>query len=311
VRGAALQREGLEAAGRIAAATGARLLCDTFAPRLTRGAGLVPVERLPYFGEQIAASLAALERVVLVCAQPPVSFFAYPGKPSWCLPAGCDVQVLAQPHEDGVSALVALADALGAPREPIPRAQLARPELGSGRLDAGAAGRAIARLLPEGAIVVDEAATAGPGANALLGSAAPHDVLSLTGGSIGMGLPLAVGAAVACPQRKVVCLHGDGGAMYTPQALWTQARERLDVVNVIFANRAYAILDIELLRVGAGAGGEIARSLFDLSRPPLDFVALARGMGVEASRAETSEAFADQFASAIAGRGPRLIEAVL
>jgi acetolactate synthase-1/2/3 large subunit len=311
LRGTALQREGLEAAGRVAAATGARLLCDTFAPRQTRGAGLVPVERLPYFGEQIAASLEKLERLVLVGAQPPVSFFAYPGKPSWCLPPGCDLRVLAEPREDSVAALVALADALGAPREPMARASLLRPELASGRLDAAAAGRAIARCLPEGAIVVDEAATAGPSANALLGNAPEHDVLSLTGGSIGMGLPLAVGAAVACPNRKVVCLHGDGGAMYTPQALWTQAREKLDIVNVIFSNRAYAILNIELMRVGAGAGGEIARSLFDLSRPALDFVSLARGMGVEASRAENAEAFADQFSSALAGRGPRLIEAVI
>ncbi len=311
LRGAALQRDGLEAAGRVASATGARLLCDTFAPRLARGAGLVAVERIPYFAEQIVAALAALDRLVLVGAQPPVSFFAYPGKPSWCLPEGCELRVLAQPHEDGVAALRALADALGAPREPALRAERLRPELAAGALDAASAGRAIAHFLPEHAIVVDEAATSGLAAWALLGQAPPHDHLSLTGGSIGMGLPLAVGAAVACPERKVVCLHGDGGAMYTPQALWTMARERLDVVTVLFANRAYAILNIELARVGAGAGGPKARSMFDLANPALDWVQLARGMGVEASRAESAEAFGDQLRSAMAARGPRLIEARL
>ncbi len=308
MRGAALSRRGLEAAGRIAAQCGARLLCDTFAPRLERGAGLVAVERIPYFAEQIVAFLADLELLVLVGAAPPVSFFAYPGKPSWCVPEAAAIRTLSQPHEDGVGALEALADAIAAPREPRARAALVRPELPSGPLDPKRAGQVIAHWLPEHAIVVDESATSGAAAYGLLAGAPPHDVLALTGGSIGMGLPLAAGAAVACPTRKVVCLHGDGGAMYTLQALWTMARERLDVVTVIFANRSYAILNVELARVGAGSGGPKALSMFDLTSPALDWVRLAEGMGVEASSAATAEDFSAQLASALGARGPRLIE---
>ena len=189
--------------------------------------------------------------------------------------------------------------------------KLAKPELPSGKLNAYSAGQAIGFYLPENAIVSDEAATSGIGPQVYTATAAPHDWLSLTGGAIGQGLPLATGAAVACPDRKVVCLHGDGGAMYTLQALWTQAREKLDVTTVIFANRSYAILNVELMRVGAENPGPKALSLFDLRNPELNWVSLATGMGVEASRAETAEEFADQFASAMKTRGPRLIEVMI
>jgi acetolactate synthase-1/2/3 large subunit len=311
MRGAALQANGLDAAGRVAEASGARLLCDTFAPRIARGAGRVAVERIPYFAEQIVEFLRDLELLLLVGAKPPVSFFAYPGKPSWCLPEKCEVHYLAQPHEDGAGALAALAEALGAPREPSRRVALERPDLPSGKLDANSAGQVIGHFLPENAVVCDEAATSGAGAARFTAAAAPHDHLALTGGSIGQGLPLATGAAVACPDRKVVCLHGDGGAMYTLQALWTQARERLDVTTVIFANRSYAILNIELARVGGGPPGPRALSMFDLHDPTLDWTALARGMGVPAARVETAEAFAREFGDAMQQRGPRLIEVVL
>ena len=180
----------------------------------------------------------------------------------------------------------------------------------SGRWDQFGIGQSVARHLPEGAIVSDEAATSTIGPAMALATAAPHDVLSLTGGSIGQGLPLANGAAVACPDRKVVCLHGDGGAMYTVQALWTQAREQLDVTTVIFANRNYAILNIELMRVGADVGPG-ALSMLDIANPALDWVALATSMGVEAARVDSIETFDDAFASAMRARGPRLIEAVL
>ncbi len=170
---------------------------------------------------------------------------------------------------------------------------------------------AIAHWLPEGAVVIDEAATSGLAPYGFTTNAAPHDYLGLTGGSIGWGLPVAVGAAVACPDRKVVCLHGDGGAMYTVQALWTQAREKLDVINVIFANRSYAILNIELMRVGAGNGGPKALSMLDIGDPTLDFCKLAEGMGVAASRATTAEQFSEQFGDAVKQKGPRLIEVVL
>ncbi|MGH6877922.1 MAG: acetolactate synthase large subunit, partial [Rhizomicrobium sp.] len=240
IRGAALKRRGLEAAGRIAAKSGARLLCDTFAPRLERGAGLVAVERIPYFAEQIVEFLESFEQLILVGAKPPVSFFAYPGKPSWCVPEGCRILHLAHAHEDAVSALEAVADEIGAPIEPCGRANFQKPEIPSDGLNAYTAGQVIGHFLPEGAIVSDEAATSGPGVALYTATAPPHDVLSLTGGSIGLGLPMATGAALACPDRKVICVQGDGGAMYTLQALWTQAREKLDVTTVIFANRSYA-----------------------------------------------------------------------
>jgi acetolactate synthase-1/2/3 large subunit len=311
IRGAALNERGLVAAGRLAAATGARLLCDTFTARVQRGAGRVIVERLPYFAEQIVDTLAGVRQLILVGAKPPVSFFAYPGKKSWCTPDDTDIIYLAHPHEDGVSALEAVAEALRAPAQPANRAEHRVEDASGGKLDQFSVGRVIARYLPEHAIVSDESATSGIGPAIALATAAPHDHLSLTGGSIGQGLPLAAGAAIACPDRKVVCLHGDGGAMYTLQALWTQARERLDVTTVIFANHAYSILMIELMRVGAEQAGPKARSMLDLRDPELDWVQLASGMGVEAVRVSTVEAFADAFGSAMRQRGPRLIEVMI
>jgi acetolactate synthase-1/2/3 large subunit len=312
VRGLALKERGLRAAGRIAAKTGARILCDTFAPRVQQGAGRVVAERIPYFAEQIVAAIADLEELVLVGAKPPVAFFAYPDKPSWPVAPGTEIRVLAHPYEDGTAALEALADALGAPSAPAGVANLDLPDMpAAGKLDAVTAGRIVTRLLVEGTIVSDEAATSRIGL-AQLHAAAPHDILSLTGGSIGSMIPVATGAAVACPDRKVLSVQGDGGAMYTLQALWTQAREKLDVTTVIFANRSYAILNVELMRVGAMVGaGTKALSTLDLHDPTLDWVKLAEGMGVEAARADTREAFADLFGSAMRGRGPRLIEAVV
>lgn len=307
MRGTACRQEGLDAAGRIAAATGARLMVDTFVPRLQRGAGRVTVERIPYFAEQIVEFLADLEQLILVGAKPPVAFFAYPGKPSWCAPQGCNILYLTQPHEDGTKALTAVADALSAPAAPQ-RMSLQRPGVPTGALNQHSVGQVIAQFLPENAIVSDEGATNGLGSFLATLSAPPHDWLALTGGSIGQGIPLATGAAVACPDRKVVCLSGDGGAMYTVQALWTQAREQLDVTTIIFANRSYAILNIELARVGAGNPGPRALSMLDLHNPDIKFVELAQAMGVEASRADTLDAFTEQFASAMRGRGPRLIE---
>jgi acetolactate synthase I/II/III large subunit len=307
LRGAALRGDGLVAAGRIAAATGARLFCDTFAPRLERGAGRVVIDRLPYFAEQLVETLAPFGQIVLVGSTPPVAFFAYPGKPSWCSPDGATILHLAHPHEDGVAALEEVAEALDAPVAGLSVAPLQVGEVPEGALDQFTVGAVVARFLPEGAIVSDEAATSGLGPALALATAAPHDVLSLTGGSIGQGLPVAAGAAVACPDRKVVCLHGDGGAMYTVQALWTMARERLDVTTVIFANRSYGILNIELHRVGAERGPK-ALSMLDIGNPDLDWVSLATGMGVEAVRATTVAEFADAFATAMAEPGPHLIE---
>jgi len=311
IRGAALKEQGLHAAGRIAAATGARLMCDTFTARIQRGAGRVMVDRMPYFSEQIEENLAGTEQLILVGANAPVSFFAYPGKASWLTPEGCEINVLSHPHENGTTALEALASAVGAPAEPTNIAKLEKPDLPTGKLDSFTAGQVIAHFLPEGAIISDEAATSGIGPAIYTATAAPHDHLSLTGGAIGQGLPVATGAAVACPDRKVVCLHGDGGAMYTLQSLWTQAREKLDVTTVIFANRSYAILNVELMRVGAENPGPKALSMLDLHNPSLDWVQLGQGMGVNATRAETAEEFAEQFAACMREKGPHLIEAVI
>ena len=269
------------------------------------------VQRLPYLAEQVEAALAGVEQLVLVGARPPVSFFAYPEKSSWLVPDGCSLHVLSHPHQDGPAALEALADVLGAPREPEDRAPLAPPELPTGALDSLAIGRAVGHLLPEGAIISDESATGAQGFLAHTEHARPHDCLSLTGGSIGQGLPVATGAAVACPDRKVVCLSGDGGAMYTLQSLWTQAREGLDVTTVIYANRSYAVLNFELSRVGAEAIGPKALAMLDLHEPTLDWVRLAEGLGVHALRAETAEDFTKAFSACMQERGPHLIEAIL
>jgi acetolactate synthase-1/2/3 large subunit len=311
IRGAALKERGLRAAGRVAAATGARIACDTFAPRCQRGVGRVEVERIPYFAEQIVEFMKGTEQLILVGASPPVSFFAYPNKPSWCTPEDCKILYLAHPNEDGTVALEALADAVKAPKQPMHVGVSRKPDIPSGPLNPLTAGQVIAYYLPSGAIISDEGATAGGGVHRYAANIEPHDHLALAGGAIGQGIPVAAGAAVACPDRKVVCLHGDGGAMYTLQALWTQARESLDVTTVIFANRSYAILNIELARVGAGDPGPRAFSMLDLHNPELDWVKLASGMGVEASRATSVEEFATQFASAMKHRGPRLIEVVV
>ena len=311
LRGAALCGAGLEAAGRVQAKTGARLLCDTFAPHAELGAGRVPVERIPYFAEQIVDFLKDFEQIIFVGAKPPVSFFAYPGKPSWCSPAGTHLGYLAHAHQDGAQALAALADTLGAPARSPARIPLQLPELPHGPLTALGVAQVIAAMTPENSIFADESATASFPLLSMMARARPHTHLPLTGGSIGQGLPLAVGAAIAARDRKVICPHGDGGAAYTMQALWTMAREKLDVVIVIYANHSYAILNIELGRVGATGQGPVAMSMLDLHNPEMNWTKIAAGLGVEASRATTCEEFAAQYSSALKHRGPRLIEAMI
>lgn len=311
IRGAGLHGEGLEAAGRVQAASGARLMCDTFTPHIELGAGTVCVERIPYFAEDIIASFEGVEQVILVGARPPVSFFAYPGKSSWCLPENCNISYLAHPHEDSVRALSDLADELGAADRADVRTQLILPEKPSGQLTALAVAQVIALHTPEHAIIADESCTSGLALGAMMATARPYTHIPLTGGSIGSGLTLAVGAAVAAPNRKVVCPHGDGGAAYTLQALWTMAREQLDVTVVIYANSSYAILNLELERVGAESVGDAALSMLDLHNPEMNWVKIAQGLGVEASRATTAEEFNQMYVSAMKGRGPRLIEAVI
>jgi len=309
--GRALRADALDQAGRISAATGARLISETFPARLQRGVGRVPVERLPYFGEMAAEFLQGLKHIIFVGAKPPVSFFAYPGKPSVLCPDDAAQFVLAEPDQDAGVALKGVADCLGAPDSHDKAQAPFIPPAPSGKLDAAGVGAILAEMIPGDAIVSDEAATAGLALFPLTAGAAPHDWMTLTGGSIGQGLPLGLGAAVACPDRKVICLQADGGAMYTVQALWTMARENLDVVTVIMNNGSYAILNIELQRVGVAAPGPKALSLLDLTDPPIDWVALSQGMGVRAVRAETVEAFRDAFADAVRASGPRLVEALI
>ncbi len=307
--GGALREDGLVAASRIAEATGAKLLCETFPARLERGAGLPAVERLGYLAEFAVAQLHGLRHLVLADAKAPVSFFAYPNVPSVLTPEGCEIHELGFGPATG-HLLETLARELGAPADGAQRAPAARPGRPSGALNPETIAQAIGALLPEGAIVSDEANTAGLFVSGATAGAPRHDWLTLTGGAIGQGMPVATGAAVACPDRKVLSLQADGSAMYTLQSLWTQARENLDVTTIIFNNRAYAILNLELSRVGARTDGNAA-DLFDLSRPPIDFVSLARGMGVDGTRAETADELVAALEHALGARGPYLIDAIL
>jgi acetolactate synthase-1/2/3 large subunit len=301
---------GLAAAARIAEACGARWYCETFPARLERGAGVPAVERLAYFAEAVAEQLDGAKHLVLAGAKSPVSFFAYPGRPSDLVPAGCEVHVLAE-HRGAADALAALADEV-APGTVAPVAALSRPQPPMGTLTAASAADVIGALMPERAIVVDESNTSGLLLAQATAGAPAHDWLTLTGGAIGYGIPAAVGAAIGAPDRPVLCLESDGSAMYTISGLWTQARENLDVTTVIYNNSAYDILRIELQRVGAGsAPGPKALDLLDLSRPTMDFVKVAEGMGVPARRATTAEEFADALRTASAEPGPHLIDAVV
>jgi acetolactate synthase-1/2/3 large subunit len=308
--GRALSADAQRAAAAIAESCGARLLAEVFPARQRRGAGLPVMERLACRGEAAAAQLAGTEHLVLAGAAEPFTFFAYPGHSSRIAPVDCEVHSLARAEDDVPGVLAALGDALGArpfeSPEPLPR-----PERPSGEIDPRSLAAVIGAVLPEEAIVSDEGNTAGFFLPAATASAPAHDWLCLAGGAIGQGLPVATGAAVACPDRKVLSIEADGSAMYTPQALWTQAREGLDVTTVILNNGSYAVLNLELDRVGADGSGMAARELLDLGRPDLDFVSLARGMGVPASRAHSAEELASQLETALATPGPVVVEAML
>ncbi len=303
--------EGLDLLGKIATHCNADLLGDTFIGRVERGAGRVDLPRLPYFAEQAEEALQPYQHIILVDTKAPVSFFAYPGKASELTPAHASAHQLTAAGDATLTALEQLAEAVGAASAAPPQATLQRPDLPTGALNPESIARAVAALMPEDAIVVNEAATGGFALPGFTVNAPPHSWLDLTGGAIGMGLPAATGAAVACPDRKVLGMQADGSGMYTVQALWTQARENLDVTTVIFSNRKYAILQVEFMRVGAVNPGRKAMDMMELNRPDLDWVAMARGMGVEAARATTAEEFNTALAAALDNPGPNLIEAVL
>jgi acetolactate synthase-1/2/3 large subunit len=307
--GRALRGEALTKAGRIAARTGARLLAEVFPTRWERGAGLPAPERLAYVPEFASVQLRGLNHLVLLDAKAPVSFFAYPGRDSYLVPKGCEVHELASPAADVSGALDALLEALHVSTVDPQLQTPSRPPPPTGSLTAEKVCQAIAAALPEGAVVSDESQTSGVALGASTAGAPRHDLLALTGGAIGQGLPVAVGAAVACPDRPVLALEADGSALYTIQSLWTMAREQLDVTVIIFNNRSYAILNMELARVGAKAAGPQARAQLDLSRPDIDFVELATSFGVPARWVARSEELVGAIEQAVAEPGPHLIEA--
>ncbi len=308
--GRALREPALHAAARVQAHTGCAVWTETFAARHERGAGRPDFPRLPYFPEQARETLAGVGRLVLAGAKSPVAFFGYEGQPSRLAPERAELTTLCSAQDDAAAALEALADELGAPRG-VARADRPRAAPASGALDVGALGRTLAALQPEGAIVVDEAATSGLAWAAHAAGAPPHTVLALTGGAIGQGLPCATGAALACPGRRVIAFQADGSGLYTLQALWTMAREALDVTVVVCANRIYRILQVELARAGIAEPGPAARSLTQLGPPVLDWVAAARAFGVPGASVSSADALATELRRAFAEPGPRLVEAIL
>ena len=309
--GEALTERGLALAGAIAAKTGSALLAQTSNAVLQRGAGRVPVGRVPFPVLQAVEQLKDVRTVVLVGAKAPVAFFGYPDRPSVVTSEGCEIRKLAAIEEDQLDALERLADRLGARSEDAPVQKPFRPDLPTGAFDLDKLAAILGNAIPENAICVDESVTTGRGFYPLTAGAPPHDWLQNMGGSIGYGGPCAVGAAIACPDRKVLAMIGDGSAMYTIQALWTMARESLDVTVVIWANRTYQILKGELANVGAGNPGRKALDMLDIGRPDMNFVDMARGMGVEGDRAEDCEGLIRALGRANSQRGPYLIEAVL
>ena len=311
--GAALYGEGLKIAARIAAATNAKLLAPYPITRLERGSGRPPVERVHYVLEQAVEQLKEFRQIILVGARVPVAYFAYRGKSSVLVQPGCEVHCLAKEDEDVVGALEMLEAAVGHVNGGAPLVDTShqRPTAPQGPITLSGLASAVGALLPEGTVVVDESMTSGRGLMAATRAAPPHDWLTCTGGSIGNAMPLAVGAAIACPNRPVLCLTADGSGMYTAQGLWTMAREGLHVTTVVFANRSYAVLRREFSYLGIGEPGRRAQELFDIGRPEIDWVSMAKALGVPASRATSLDSFAASLRSGFEVSGPTLIEVPL
>ncbi|MFI4933563.1 MAG: acetolactate synthase large subunit [Caulobacterales bacterium] len=305
---AGLSERGLALAHRIAAATGCRVMADT-AGKVARGQGRLAPERVPYVVDLAVQTMAGTRHLILCAAKKPVTFFAYPGKPQTSLPEDAQIHVLARKEQDPVEALERLAEALSAPKV-APPDNGQRPEIGRGPLTPESFASTVGALLPEGAIVADESITYGRGLGRFTKASPPHDWMNVAGGAIGGGIPMATGAAIGAPGRRVINLQADGSAMYTVQALWTQARENLDVTTVILSNRKYQILLGELANVGANPG-RTALEMMDLGHPDLNWPKLAEGMGVEAARTDTADGFADLLAAALNRRGPFLIELLI
>ncbi len=309
INGTALGEAGLQAAARIKAA-GVRVLTDTFYPKMRRGAGVFAPERMQYFAEGAMADLEGSDLMLLAGTSAPVAFFAYPGKPSLLVPDDCNVFDLGDASTDSAASLQALADALGA-KEAAPVEALIQPDVPTGDLTAQSVGQSLARHMPENAVVSDDGVSNGLMSYLPTQNGQPHDWMMLTGGAIGQGMPLALGAALAAPDRKVICLSGDGAGMYTNQALWSMAREGADVTTIVFVNHSYRILNIELYRTGAGNPGPTAKNMLSIGGPEINWVQLSESMSVPAVEVRTAEAFDTALADAIAAPGPRLIAAVV
>jgi acetolactate synthase-1/2/3 large subunit len=301
------QGAGLLAAARIAAKTGAKLLAPFTFARMERGVGRPVVERIAYITDQAIAQLAEFRQMILVGAPAPVAFFGSPVRPSRVTPVGCNIVALASPDEDCAGALAQLVAALDAQNTEPALQKREPPRAPQGDLVMSAIPAAVASLLPDSAIIVDESITSGRGLMAATQAAAPHDWLVNTGGSIGIAVPLAVGASLASPGRPVLCFEGDGSLMYTVQALWTAARESLPITTVVFANRTYAILKFELMALGGNPGPRALEAL-DLAPPAIDFVALSKSLGVPAVRATTADEFTQALRRGIESKAPNVIE---
>lgn len=307
----ATRRAPLELAGQIAEVTGARLYSPTHTARITRGAGRVRVQRVPYPIDQAAAAFSDVQNIILVGAKPPVAFFAYPGKSSELSRPGTRIHQLARADQDVTGALTALGYALAAGSVTPKRAELTLPSYPSGSLTAEKIGAVIAASLPENAVVIDESITTGRSFFNDTAGSRPHDWILPTGGSIGYALPCAIGAAIACPDRKIIVLESDGSGMYAPQALWTQAREQLNILTLVFANRNYQILRGELKTAGVTTIGPKADALVSIENPAIDWTGLARALGVEAFHAATADELARHVAAGLAAEGPVVIEVTL
>lgn len=307
----ALREEGLILGSKITQKTGAEMLAPVSNARLPRGEGRPLINRVPYPVDQALERLSGFKHIILVGAKEPVAFFAYPGKPGQMAPEGCHIHVLTTPEQNGVAALQALAEATEATETEAVTIRLARPDLPKGELTPDSIAYSLAALMPDQAIIIDEAVTSGRALFSFTETCPRHDWLQLTGGAIGIGHALATGAAVACPDRKVICLEADGSGMYSPQALWTQARENLDITTIIYSNRSYEILKGEMKNVGFDHAGPTALSMFDLDNPTIDWPMLAKSMGVDGVRAEDAASFNAALQQGLATPGPFLIEAVI
>lgn len=304
----ALREEGLRHALHIGQAAQIRVLGDRVNSRMERGQGRPTLTRLPYPVPQAVALLQGTRHMILAGTDRPVGFFAYPGQPSITAPPDCEFHVLAHPHEDVIMALAMLAEEIGATRSLVPPVSAERPPRPTGNITIAKVWQALAALMPADAIVSDESITSGRAAMEQTAGAPPHDWLNITGGAIGQGLPAALGAAIACPDRQVFAMESDGSAMYTLQALWSMAREHCNVITIMFNNGAYRILQGELARLCPEAQGEGSASMLDLTQPDIDWLHLAQGMGVAASRAADCGELCDQMQAAIRSRGPHFIE---